>query len=360
MQRFLPLLILVTTVPACASARGSAGPIEETRVSTAGGNIQYESIVVNPARERRIAADVTATSAALVAAFHEFGLPVTREAAGQRLVLERTVMRTIGNRPISAYLNCGMGGLGPNADFSSIELHIESTLNPIDNNRGTLVRTQVSASAESPDRISRAPVLCRTTHALEDALHTLAETAVVAPVAVATTAQALGASSEDANAPTKRAGRTTTGLAFSLTAGVSPEINHENYGNDIPTFGVGVDFGPFEQLRFHGNLVVFNVAGHCTDPEFRNLGCRSVIYGSEAGGRVYPLGPALARVRPFLDARAGVIGDEEGGNITYGGGAGLDVRLSSMFALRGELQRRYFMQDDVAFNSITFGFRFDP
>ena len=100
-------------------------------------------------------------------------LPVPLEFAdgrGYKAGNDRWVTRgTIGDRPMSTYLRCGIGPAGHLADTHRITMSVITELKSVASDT-TAVLTQVVATATAVDGTSTAAVNCATTGALESAI----------------------------------------------------------------------------------------------------------------------------------------------------------------------------------------------
>ena len=77
---------------------------------------------------------------------------------------------SVAGKQISAYLSCGEGMTGPNADYYRVYMNIWSTITPEGKN-GSTMRTAYLAGAMNVSEGSRQPMPCESTGRLELRLH---------------------------------------------------------------------------------------------------------------------------------------------------------------------------------------------
>jgi len=166
-------LLLPLAATACASAgQQSAAPespsYQEVGVYTVGlrpSEAAEHSIIHAPPSE---------VYAALRAVYTQtLHVPLAQDdsAAGQIASRQARATRTIGDKPMSTYFDCGLGQIGPRADHSSILLRLISQVQPFGKDSAGIATTVVARS-EDPGT-STDPISCESTGRLEKFVATM-------------------------------------------------------------------------------------------------------------------------------------------------------------------------------------------
>jgi len=103
----------------------------------------------------------------LTKAYSDLGIPLTTVNPTDHIVGNEGMRRThtMANDRISAFLDCGTGGGGANADMYAINMSVVSRLAPLADGT-TEVATLLQATA-TPMSFGTPPIVCATTGALE-------------------------------------------------------------------------------------------------------------------------------------------------------------------------------------------------
>lgn len=168
----IALLFPVAAV-ACASAGQQGAPPQSPSYQEVG--VYTVGLRPTDAAERTVMhASPGAVYAALRAVYtQQLHVPLAENdsAAGQIGSRQARATRTIGDKPMSAYFDCGLGQIGPRADHSSILLRLVSQVQPFGNDSAG-VSTTVFARSEDPGT-STDPVSCESTGQLERYIATM-------------------------------------------------------------------------------------------------------------------------------------------------------------------------------------------
>lgn len=174
---WVPTMVLALAAAGCAQSTASEENIRSLATATrsvgnpgAGhGDMTYyfdDTAVVSVMDETP--SDVWAH---VLIAYQALGLaPDIQDAVSLTVgVQEVRVRRTLGNRRISSYLNCGRDMTGDLADRSTIRLSILTRLLP-STDGGTRIRTELLANATDNDGTSRTVRPCSSNNRLEMSL----------------------------------------------------------------------------------------------------------------------------------------------------------------------------------------------
>jgi hypothetical protein len=93
--------------------------------------------------------------------------PLADSARGYLINGRFIKLRSLAGSPLSAYLNCGYGMTGPNADSFRVTMAIAALVDAISPNTSRL-RLTVLAGAESTEGASKSAVTCGSTGVLEE------------------------------------------------------------------------------------------------------------------------------------------------------------------------------------------------
>lgn len=105
--------------------------------------------------------------AAAQAVYEELGIP-TPGADTRLLIIANpsfAAPRRLADKRLSAFLGCGRGITGPNADSFRVTMNIHTSIAP--EGDGSRLGTQIQATATNPRGTSNAVMLCTSTFALE-------------------------------------------------------------------------------------------------------------------------------------------------------------------------------------------------
>jgi len=166
-------LVLPVAVIGCASASQQTQAPQRTTY----GDIGVATVDLHPsdAAERTVIhAAAGAVYTALRAVYTQrLGLTLAEDdsAGGQIGSRPARATRTIGDKPMSAYFDCGVSQIGPRADHSSILLRVVSQLQPFGADSAGIATT-VFARAQDPGT-STDPVSCESTGQLEKYIATM-------------------------------------------------------------------------------------------------------------------------------------------------------------------------------------------
>lgn len=177
MIRASSFVLLLGTLAACATA-GTAGTDTGDRNTTmvtttdAGGQTTTTAVTTYSdvgSRPVDIEGTPDKVFGVLGDAYRQFGItlattdPPNRTAGNTQL----RVRRTLGGKPLSTYLDCGIAGLtGPAADTYPIRLSVVSTVTP--SGTASQLRTVVRAAYVTAEQSGTTP--CNSTGALETAI----------------------------------------------------------------------------------------------------------------------------------------------------------------------------------------------
>lgn len=159
--------LLAASVAACASANQQTAAPQRTTY----GEVGVVTVDVHPtdATERTVIhSPAGAVYGALRGVYtQQLGVTLSQDdsAAGQIASRQARATRTIGEKPMSAYFDCGLSQIGPRADHSSILLQITSQVQAFGKDSAG-VATTVYARAQDPGT-STDPVSCESTGELE-------------------------------------------------------------------------------------------------------------------------------------------------------------------------------------------------
>lgn len=178
-RAWIPSITLALTLIASACAQSMSSSDDSRSIATATrsvgnpgaghGDMTYyfdETAVVS-----HIAAAPNDAWAHVLTAYQEMGLEPDIQSATDLMVgvREVTLRRTLGERRISSYLNCGRDMTGELADRSTVRLSILTRLLPSAEG-GTRIRTELMANATDNDGTSRTVRPCSSNNRLEMAL----------------------------------------------------------------------------------------------------------------------------------------------------------------------------------------------
>jgi len=170
--RALALLLLVLAA-ACAGASDTA-PISGTRppaIYASGGSME----VYIPTDRNVVTDAIQATPdeawAALPKVYADLGIEVKDRSDADRVLGNPrfVVSRRLLGEPLSRYVECGAGLMGPFADTYRIEMLIRSTIQPAEGGKAQ-VGTYVEATGRNPEGTSNTAVVCASTQRLERAI----------------------------------------------------------------------------------------------------------------------------------------------------------------------------------------------
>ena len=101
--------------------------------------------------------------------FFELGIPAPiADSAKGYLINPRFIkMRSLARRPMSAYLHCGDGMTGPNADTFRVTMAVAAYMDSTGPSSSRL-RVTVLAGAESVEGVAKSAVACGSSGVLED------------------------------------------------------------------------------------------------------------------------------------------------------------------------------------------------
>lgn len=165
----IALLAAAACAPtATSTASGGAGN-GPARILTSGSGVDFVLDESAPLKPHAVPAAPHLVFAALPEVYRVLGVPPgTSDPAGRVFGNQRfTARRELGGQPLSRYLACGHTATGaPIADSYRVQLSLLTTVQP-GQGGGSLVQTQVGASAQSVEGSSSNRVQCATTGALE-------------------------------------------------------------------------------------------------------------------------------------------------------------------------------------------------
>lgn len=169
MTKVFSLLLMSVVLVACAGAGRLEPTARETEVRIEDGGPVGRGLRLRNASSvsaEVVEAPLARVWEALQGVYRELEIPVTEvEAASGRIGNESFRPRRIAGQRMSAYLDCGMGLTGPNADRHDVTMTLYTTVQPVVG--GTQLFTEVDAWAR-PRAVTGAPLHCTSTGRLED------------------------------------------------------------------------------------------------------------------------------------------------------------------------------------------------
>lgn len=170
MNRTALSFLALATLAACAPAGSGAGtPSGPSRVMSSGAGVDIK-IGEDGGVARTVKATPDQVWAALPGVYEAVGItggaadPAARVFGNRRV----TARRSLGDRPLSRYLNCGRTSSGhPAADVYRVQLSVTTSVRPAADG-GSQVQTEVTGSGQDIAGTSTDPVRCASTGALEE------------------------------------------------------------------------------------------------------------------------------------------------------------------------------------------------
>jgi hypothetical protein len=168
-------VLVCTAVGACAPVNTPAPATERDRevITIMDGGTPIQITVDRDPSRHKVPASVTRSWNSLASVYESLGIPLeyadvrVHKAGNTRFIATRTLAR----QPMSKFLRCGGGMLGPMADTHRIQMSIWTQLQPVGAD-STAVFTQIEAKGSPVDGTSGA-VNCVTTGMLEWSIVTL-------------------------------------------------------------------------------------------------------------------------------------------------------------------------------------------
>lgn len=170
----IALLTACKTAGPAAADIGSSGPPPELDVSGASGmgtgSIFYRVDSDNGAIVGYVKATPAEAWTTLLATYNDLKLPITDLDASRHTVTssDPRAPRTIGDKRLHDYLDCGSGLSGPRVDSYDIAYTLVSVVTPAGDS--TAIRSSLAAKAHTRGGTSSPPVNCTSTGRLEKRL----------------------------------------------------------------------------------------------------------------------------------------------------------------------------------------------
>lgn len=144
---------LLVVLTACAQQTGgmSKPPARVDQVHVESQHIDYDikSKVEGSEARATVPFPTAAVWQALPRAYSDLGLPVENVEPSHRFLAGAvTVRRSFAGKPLSHFVDCGQGAVGPNANTYTVRIHVQTQADSSDLGE-TSIRTLVTASAAS-------------------------------------------------------------------------------------------------------------------------------------------------------------------------------------------------------------------
>jgi hypothetical protein len=170
-------MLLCTAAGACAPVSNMPAPDTERDrevITLMDGGTPVQITVDRDPTRHKVPASVTRSWNSLASVYESLGIPLEyADARANRAGNTRFIAaRTLARQPMSKFLRCGVGMVGPLADTHRIQMSIWTQLQPIGTD-STAVFTQIEAKGSPVDGTSGASVICVTTGMLEWSIVTL-------------------------------------------------------------------------------------------------------------------------------------------------------------------------------------------